>query len=528
MLQKFTVIGDSNMRNACTASSKLSLKSFGFELDFKLASAYLVGLEHLKDAAASNSTLVLVDFITNGLVDTVDAMIAGPEFDQAVEQTLKEYVEHIEEAAKRVAVLVVLLPLQRSTPKWFNSKHGLISEYLKARFEGTKIRVIPNVAAGDGNFSQDGVHLNTAAISKVYPHVVEQVFERNISPLKKFQSTSGSVKKGQKRSEAEMKTTTEIASEGVTAKQKRLVESRGGINAKLQSIAAGPSGAAKLLEDVEDAGMDESGSVEEERQRNFSVMPTGDVIGAIRDEFSKFRAENEAVVNRVADVEVAIVKLTRRTSLIPAINHQVAESADIADAALNATNDCYVMVSGIRDSKFQGNLTADAVARLLLAELKLVNVALTSTQVASYPVPKDGNKSDLKLLFATQDMARRFRVAANKQRVDKIGLWDAVYVSNLATKATRVRASLMMSLTSKLAKVPNHEGEKFHVSRFDSRPRMFFKKGEGANARIVKTMSFSDAMMKYGGLLTDQDKTMARKIAGTTFGDRLGPLFIVL
>ena len=86
----------------------------------------------------------------------------------------------------------------------------------------------------------------------------------------------------------------------------------------------------------------------------------------------------------------------------------------------------------------------------------------------------------------------------------------------------------MISLAKKLVTYPNHRAEKINVSRFESRPKLFFCVGSGDNERVIRTMSFCDAISKYGHILTTEDKAIARKIAGSTFGARLKPLFLVL
>jgi len=564
--KRLTIIGCSNMRNAYVAHGRKSTNKYGFPVEFHPATSLHVGLEQLSRAAASKELMVMVDFITNGLVDAVDMMMEGPEFDQEITKTLKSYTDSITEASKYVGVMVVILPMFRAFPKWLPAKHGSICDAIKDLLRDTNANIIPPMHITEDGLNTDGVHLNPASLMNYNTHMMQAAFGRDWTPLKGLKmkianndgviSTPSSSRKrrnvGGEVIETEKPkhprtviplpnfedTGVEEANFNFGASTSASTNPFGYDGPEMETEVDGvdrtqASPALRQLSDIASGSLPDPGSHTRglpaaDSDIDFGALPGGmeRVLAVIKAEFVAGREHTSGLFARVLEVKAMVTDCVAPD--ISALLQQAADSADNADLAINTQNEHVVIVSGIQTATFPQVRNAEECVILLFGQLKQPNLKFPRVFVLDFPAPRPGYKKDLKLTFENAGMARQFRVAANKLRVGKVGLWRDTFVSTLVTKATRVRVSLMMSLAKKLIGYPNHRSQKITVSRFDSRPKLFFRVGDGDGERVIRTMCFCDAMAKYGKILTPEDKGVAKKIAGRSFGARLKPLFMVL
>ena len=183
-VHRLTIIGDSNARNAHVAHGRKVTNQYGFPVQFLPATSLHAGLEHLSRSAVAKETLVLVDFVANGLVDAVDTMMEGPEFDQEIERTVGVYAHALAEASKDIPVLAVMLPMFRAFPSWFPAQHESICARIIGLLRGTSVKIVQPMQITGADLNTDGIHLNQESLGAFHTHMMSSAFGQNWSPLK--------------------------------------------------------------------------------------------------------------------------------------------------------------------------------------------------------------------------------------------------------------------------------------------------------------------------------------------------------
>ena len=97
-----------------------------------------------------------------------------------------------------------------------------------------------------------------------------------------------------------------------------------------------------------------------------------------------------------------------------------------------------------------------------------------------------------------------------------------IYISNCVTLATRVRIEIMKAMANKF----RSEREDLFVMGYASRPVLHVKPKESSQRPMW--LSFSDALLKYGSGLGENDLGDAHRKAGIAFRGQLEQNFVVL
>jgi hypothetical protein len=96
-----------------------------------------------------------------------------------------------------------------------------------------------------------------------------------------------------------------------------------------------------------------------------------------------------------------------------------------------------------------------------------------------------------------------------------------LFVANSVTQATRVRLEVLRAI----AKVCSNSNEDFFAQSFTSRPVLQIKRKDSGGQL---TLSYVDAVARYGGRVGDSDLSVAYERAGATFRGQMRQNFIVL
>ena len=94
-----------------------------------------------------------------------------------------------------------------------------------------------------------------------------------------------------------------------------------------------------------------------------------------------------------------------------------------------------------------------------------------------------------------------------------------LYISNDSTKATRVRIEILKRIAERIAS--DNKDVELMVNKYDARPMILFKK----ERRVVKRISYPEAVQRWGNRLQSEDLALPRRIAGREFAGRFAAVF---
>lgn len=168
---------------------------------------------------------------------------------------------------------------------------------------------------------------------------------------------------------------------------------------------------------------------------------------------------------------------------------------------------------------------ANYIHALLTQDLaKLPIVTKNSVGIKSlFLIPNGGSQNtiqDIRLTCQTIEDGQEIKMRILKAK-DMDAKWKDIEVSNDPVKATRVRICLLQAICRQI----NNEGsQEASVSRYADSPTLMIR---SAN-RLIKNLSFVDAVLQYGSKISQEDLEKATKIAGTSFPGQLEATFLII
>jgi len=541
-LGAFKVIGDSNIRNAFSTRLKLSERISGQTTEFVSAIAYSSGLLALSDLG--NASTVLVSFLVNGLVDATELCTSLEEVDKVLEFKVREYIAAIRMAAmaNQSTKFYMMPPLTRTTPVWIESKLANVTSLMTAQLDDTaNLHLLPPLIVLSKDLEADGIHLNRSTQSRLFNHIMDEMFPgersvkvKNISRDRpdfdeEMSSTPAKNKPGgihNLPSEAEVN--------GVKAKIEELTTDVWDPLITTDSPKAGTSTSPtskvndQVMADVR-IQKNESGGAESPVFQNPDLQQLYLMLSKKMDGVNN---DSSRALTKAEQVEVLATKTAKQvecnTMILKSLHLRTAKQAELLDSHSNTLNLNVVMISGIPSSQFRADDGELPRVKTVMDKLIKFTPLLTSgvkfAIYAKYIKHPEDKLPNIKAFFINSDTALAFRDAANKLRIAKKEFWASIYVSNDPTKATRVRICVLQAIAKRLAPLPANAGKTIFVSRFDVKPQLCFK----FSGRVERRFDYVAAIEKYRSVLKPEDKEAAKKVAGKTFSDDDLRQFIVL
>ena len=488
---KMCIIGDSNIRNTFSGKLKNLDRMGGVRSEYFSATSFTAGCEALK--TITGATLILISFLINGISDATELCSNDMEIEAKVLEIVEAYCGAImaSTVARPGVRHYVLPPFWRSTPDWLsmrlNDIAGMIRERLVLNLE---VFHVPSITFSAADLT-DGVHLNPHAQEMLYNHITCFIFPEKMNE----------VRSGTKRVGSPVNTERTAAFDTVDA----------GTPSKIKRTGrATKTSTTTTFTDP-----------------NMHSLYT--LLSAQISNISTFTAE---VNKRVDNLEESTDELEKRVNVhngtMQIIVWQSACQAELTDSLINDSNHNQVTVSGLRKVSHIGEdgllKSLMDIAIAVVATTKIHTASITRVFTQKFPVPKEGIMSDFVIHFNCCEAGLMFRQQANQLRKDNAPKWTGVYVQNVVTKGTRVRAFILQKIADNLKLLPAHIGKEIFVTKFESRPQLCFKKDN----RITQRMYYTEAVEKYETALTQDNIAHARKIAGRSFGDRLRVVFGIL
>jgi len=542
-LGAFKVIGDSNIRNAFSTRLKLSERISGQTTEFVSAAAYSSGLLALSDLGSAST--VLVSFLVNGLVDVTELCTSLEEVDKVLEFKVKEYMTAIRMAANINPTIkfYMMPPLTRTTPVWIESKLASVTAIMSTQIEGaTNLFLLPPLLVLSKDLETDGIHLNRSTQSRLFNHIMDEMFPgersakvKNISRERpEFDEEMSSTPAKNKPVDSESALHAEAGLDGAKT---RLDELTTDIWAPvIASVLPKAGSSASPTGETRDQDMVDVRTQEPEKVDNTSPVFKNPDLQQLYQMLSKKMdgVNNESTKALVKADHVGVLasntakQVECNTLILKSLHLRTAKQAELLDSHSNTLNLNVVMISGVSSSLFRANdgelPRIKAVMDRLIKFTPLLASGIKFATYAKYIKHPNDKLPNIKAFFINADTALAFRESANKLRIEKKEFWASVYVSNDPTKSTRVRICILQAIAKRLAPLPANAGKTIFVSRFDVKPQLCFK----FSGRVEKRFDYVAAIEKYRSVLKPEDKEAARKVAGKTFSDDDLRQFIVL
>lgn len=463
--------------------------------DFVNASAFTNGIEVL-DKLQSKGTVVC-GFLTNGLVDSYDGQ---GDVQSILSTTIGIYANSIRMAQdKTKCKMIVIMPFARPKPEWLSKQHDYITTTLTKKLgqiEG--IELTPPIMIHEQLFESDGIHLNDLGLSMLHAHLMStctafrkvraSVSRPSVSDDLDVFAELGSGQGGRKRQGSPVNQTSQKTKRKEDQTDERMsTESQSTDDGVTITVTGGASSSHDMAEVVR---------------------------STIQSEMSKYQMlqakTNTLVSDRIKNLDSEILILNENT-----------------DTAINLANRHILLCSGLKGtiSKDRRDKNKQAVksAEDFLTKISAGKVDLMFTTFIPGPPPRPGCLPMLKMSFGSHGDAFHVKKRFDEFRKTNQRMCADIYLSPELTRATRVRASIMLAMIKKRKVQELVKDAKPQVNKFEPKPDIIFR--DTKTGKIERRVSFKEACDRFLHLLNEDDLIIVRKIAGKAFSNRLGFLF---
>lgn len=398
----------------------------------------------------------------NGLVDAVNE---NPEeaIENVVKKTVVEYAEKLK-AVDNTTKVWVMQPYPRPKLGWTVEKLDTIHETLRIALScADNVKVLDYLAVGKDGFDGDGIHLTTEECGKQYAHIVKIL--QDLRPTK-------TGKRGADWSEESPSLAKRNAPE--------MEDETGG------NLEAGGSGMAWRGKGGKGKG-----------RGNLPLRTTRPNL----ESSSELEKKVDRVIGRIEKLEGESMCLW-----------------ETSDVSANKLNMHILMLDQVPKTKYDD---ATEVARSLAEN---VGQERDKVVIAFFLPGKTDNKSHprMRVIFTNNNEAARFRAGGFEKRKQGSQPWKTLYISNDPTKATRVRVEIMKKIIEVIKRKDDvNEKMELFVNRFEARPMILVK----MDKKVVRRITYPEAVSRWGRDLTARDLELAKKIAGKDYSERFSTVF---
>ena len=499
MAHKLLMIGDSNIRRSLGSDEDASLK-----LGIPTTTISPKPGRNIQDILNHHSdefTLIIISTLLN----QVAAIATGePNAEEIQDEDWSQMEREISFQANSIrsfannfiGMVMIIPPILRVKPRWLYNKFDEIRDLYATQLGGT-VKILDDFTINQNEeLETDGVHLNSAALHRFYGYIefsIRSIYlatnsiadEILTQPTPPTQPASTSAPSQQNRKRA--RTTddeTEVDEDGET------------------------EGLRKLREE-----MHLFAQKNEESRRFFQEA---------------IQKSHKTLTEETKKTNIRVTANHRRINLLTS---NAAANAESVDAIINGSRR---NIQILRRTKIEGSFPkkyderAKAITQLLKERInRLPKIATDIDIITVTPLgnPKNytNNIGDVKVISSsrtTADEMRKRILEAKKQGLEE---WKEAEVNNDPTKATRVRICILISLAKLLN--ASDAAHQYIVSKFQDAPKLLIKKGN----KFIDQLTFTDAVIKHGNILTQGDIDKALKVAGPTeFKGKMESIFIVL
>jgi len=247
--------------------------------------------------------------------------------------------------------------------------------------------------------------------------------------------------------------------------------------------------------------------------------------------FKQLLDQNSSNGRKIDVTDEKLSKVTQDTKDLYVKHHiNAAKLKEDIDALHNGQRRHMIVIKKVtKVEKLVGKDYKEKAAKFLPKLREMLNalpqVNMPKPNILSlYIIPileNDNFYQDLRITCQTQRDAIEIRNRVLNARQSKIKPWINAEVSNDPVKSTWVRIFLLQCIARKHR--PTFDG-KIMVNKFSDSPNILYKK----NGRIIKQLSFVDAVVKHGNIISEEDRVRAKRIAGRAYEGSLKEYFLIL
>ena len=412
---------------------------------------------------------VAISVIENFICDAVGRDPENEDaLNNAIEKTVKEFVEVIKESADKLpeTKFVLACPIQRPRDKWFSENFDEIKQLfieLIIKLKKSNVTTVDAISVSSQKFEQDLVHLTEDSGWIFVDGILgaaEAFFKAEVVDLER---------EG-------------IADESMV---EDVVPKPSSSSSMQTSTGASFSSFSKI---VENPGNQDNKFLEKKLQQlNTAVIKRKDSDNLV---FARMREELDTISNAKKEDRLIITGLTSKSPPPNSFEEKKKWLSDIITGLLNKL-----------DPDLAKNVVFINQGKKVGIEIPMVEVRMTSRELAK--------------------KARMSFVAKIKKGED----FGRIHMANSVCLATRVRVDILKAITKQFG---NQNGETMYVSAYTSRPVLHIKKeGEEAQQRPY-VMTFADAIERYGSRIEQDYLSEAYKRVGRAYFGQLEQHFVVL
>jgi len=392
---------------------------------------------------------------------------------------ITEFVKITADAAKENpnTKIIVLPPTPRVYPKWLcDNLDAFKGVYLDSLKSTKVVTVADDPPIADTDLKLDGVHLERLALERFKKYIKDQIkpADEEFSNDDEVRIDSPILSQPEKH----------VCNEGITCHSQQRVE---GMLQKLYDL---------MSEDKERQ------KVQEKQIKNCE--------------------------EKVTNIEVRSDKIDLKFSSLQISTAKLKEDMD----SLSNSQRRNVLIIKKLDKDPNLKLPTDMRAKsiiiknLLIEELKKLPVAhqkeFAIRSIFVIKSPEFPNQfQDFRLFCLSPADATEIRNRILKAKSMKSAPWSNIEIHNDPVRSTRVRLFLLQAMARKMR--PKHDGD-IIVSKYADAPSIILKKDN----KTIQQLSYVQAIIKHGHLLSTDDVERASNIAGELFYGSMRDYFLVL
>jgi len=429
-------------------------------------------------------------------------------------------------------------PFLRMDPAWMAEKYSLLFFYMRdfsLKFNSGNMYVGSPIVIEETDLKDDKVHLNEAGLAKLVVAIISdaktalkdvEILRNGTGSDEDLEMESSQLSNWAKTPETTRKRTREDENEIDTA----------------------PSGKRTRERDNETVTPVETASTSSESVPSIPASESSsntELIATLHQFMQQMREDRRVDSDTIRKVELSqntIVekqketdeKVEKLTDIVMTDNEIFASMKEDVDASENETMRNTVVVKKLvikeklptdkKDIPKFIQTQGRALVKQLMGEESEKEVKFVSTlfmKDRSSPAPDEPTYlPPFKLVFKTKEAGMRFREEAVKVSKEGKEGFEKTYFTHQQNAATRIRTSLMWGVVAGLKK----KGKEAWVNQNLNKPNIQIKE----NGKIVKTLTFIQAMKEHSKLLSAKVLSDVTKSASWNFSGQMERYFLVL
>ncbi len=497
------LLGDSNLRNMLEINKERLVTATNEEFVFKMASSN-ESIKTYLETITDNPKMIFIMTPVNEVVKLVQKN-PGKGRDETLRSVIEEMskIVHSSAALRKNTLHVLVPPFLRLEPNWFGTRVRLGVFYIRDNVSSTSpwnIIVSSFVGIAAEDLDGDRVHLNQQGKEKFY-----KILESDILRCKENLANTGDSLTMEWAADEFEPPTPRTMRKRTRNNEQDEEDDNDGKKARLDMVLD------KLDSLVKEIKQERTSTKQELGTLNIAVEENKVAVGELKEHVADLTSQAKKTKVLTAEMREDIDALENENlKQVVIVRKLKVESGEVP----KEKKALRTYIQGVSRSLVSKMLDQDAVKTVKYGAPLYSFVDPTKKDNAAGLVPP------FKIGFSTKDSAINFREAALKKAKEENSEYKNTYFSYFQAAGTRVRTMLLWSLSDVL----KTDLKEVWVAQNAAKPTLQVKEG----GRITESLTFVQAMVKYGEKIPKKTIEEATKLAKKNFGGNLKETFIVL